>query len=342
MRVNGLMSNGKFEGLVHISNPHGQFTMVATDQRGSLKRMINPQNPGSTSPEEMKRVKMALLRNLAGKKSLGRVSGVLVDPIYSYERSFLEACDLRADVGLLMAVEASGYGGTGEFAPQAQVFNSLPEDEAVEKIKSRGAAAVKLLVYYHPEGPTHRDQEAMVKAVGRACETYELPFLLEPVSHPLTGGPHPKKNPKAFSQIKPRIVVETARELTKPEYCVDVLKAEFPLNLKYSEELGQAPSDACKELDEASQIPWVILSAGVNFNEFVENLKYAVENGASGFLCGRAIWKEAVGRDDIDAFLLNTGVQRLNQLVEIAEKNAKPWYKKYVSALSQITITRGE
>jgi tagatose 1,6-diphosphate aldolase len=336
------MSTGKFEGLIHISNTRSQFTMVATDQRGSLKRMINPQTPGSTSSEEMKRVKMALIRHLAGKTSLGRASGILVDPIYSYERSFLQACDLRADVGLLMAVESSGYGGTGEFAPQAQIFDRLHEDNAVKKIKSRGASAVKMLVYYRPEGPTHRDQEAMVKAVGRACEKNDIPFLLEPVSHPLKGGPHPKKNPKAFSQIKPTVVVETARELTKPEYCVDVLKAEFPLNLKHSEDLGQVPSDACKELDEASQIPWVILSAGVNFEEFVENLNYAVENGASGFLCGRAIWKEAVGHDDIDGFLLETGVTRLNQLVEIAEKRAKPWYKKYVTTLSQITITRGE
>lgn len=337
-----MMSNGKFEGLIHISNTQSQFTMVATDQRGSLKRMIHPQNPAITTPEEMKRVKTSLIRNLAGKKGLGRASGILVDPIYSYEQSFLEACDLRADVGLLMAVETSGYGGTGEFAPQVQIFNSLPEDEAVEKIKSRGAAAVKLLVYYRPEGPTHRYQEAMVKAVGRACEKHAIPFLLEPVSHPLKGGPHPKKNPKEFSQIKPKIVVETARELTKPEYCVDVLKAEFPLNLKYSDDLGQAPSDACKELDEASQIPWVILSAGVNFEEFMENLRYAVENGASGFLCGRAIWKEAVGRDDMDAFLLKTGVKRLNQLVEIAEKRAKPWYTKYVTSLSKIAIKRGE
>jgi len=342
MRKDGVMTNGKFEGLMHISNAQGQFTIVATDQRGSLKRMINPQNPNNVTPEQMKEVKRALIKNLAGKKSQGRASGILIDPEYSYEQEFLKSCDIRADVGILMSAEASGYGGKGEFAPEAQIFGGLDAEEAVLKIKNRGASAVKLLVYYRPDGPTRKHQESIVKAIGRACEKYDIAFLLEPVSHSLESGPHKKRNPKEFSEIKPQIVIETARELTKPEYCVDVLKAEFPLNLKYAEELGQDPSEACKELDEASEIPWVILSAGVDYEEFKENLKYAVDNGASGFLCGRAIWKEAVGREDMDEFLLTTGVKRLNELVDIVDKKAKPWYKKYVDSISDIELIRGE
>jgi len=342
MRVNGVMSNGKFEGLMHISNTQNQFTMVATDQRGSLKRMINPQDPNAVSRDEMKKVKRSLIQNFAGKTSSGRASGILVDPVYSYEQSFLDACDVRADVGLLIGVEASGYGGRGESAPEVQFFNELSPADAVGKIRAWGAAAIKMLVYYNPNSPSRRYQESMVKKVGQVCEKYRIPFLLEPVSHSIETGPNKKQNPKEFSQLKPRLVIETARELTKPEYCVDVLKAEFPLNLQYAKELGQDPSDTCKELDAASQIPWVILSGGVDFKEFVENLQYAVDNGASGFLCGRAIWKEAVGQNDMGQFLRKTGLSRLNQLVEIAEQRATPWYKKYVPSISQITIKRGE
>jgi tagatose 1,6-diphosphate aldolase len=304
--------------------------------------MINPKDPNSVTSEEIKKVKLALIRNLAGKESSGKASGVLVDPEYSYEHSFLEACDIRADVGILMGVEATGYGEKGEYAPQVQIFNGLEVEEAVNKIRMRGASAVKMLVYYHPDSPTRGYQESMVKAVGRACEKYDITFLLEPLSHSLKSGPQKKNDLEEFSKIKPWIVTETAKELTKPEYCLDVLKAEFPLNLSYAEELGQDPSEACKELDEASQIPWVILSAGVDFEEFAKNLNYAVEHGASGFLCGRAMWKEAVGRDDMDEFLLTTGVKRLNQLVEITEVKAKPWYKKYVDSISEIEIRRGE
>jgi len=38
----------------------------------------------------------------------------------------------------------------------------------------------------------------------------------------------------------------------------------------------------------------VILSAGVDIEEFIENVKISSAHGASGFLCGRAIWKDAV------------------------------------------------
>jgi tagatose 1,6-diphosphate aldolase len=342
MRKDGIMTNGKFEGLMHIANPISQFTMVATDQRGSLMRMISPEDPKSVKPEEMKRVKASLIRNLCGKNSPGRASGVLIDPVYAYERSFVEACNIRADVGVLMSVEASGYGGKGEFGPQVQIFGGLDVEDAVVKIKNRGASAVKMLVYYRPDSPTRKYQERMVKAVGRACEKYEIPLLLEPLSHSLEGEPHRKENPEEFSKIKPSIVVETAAELTKPEYSVDVLKAEFPLNLKHAEELGQDPSEACKELDDASQVPWVVLSAGVDYDEFKDNLKYSLENGASGFLCGRAIWKESVGMENMAKFLLETAVKRLNELVDMVEKDATPWYKKYVDSLSDIEVIRGE
>ena len=41
-------------------------------------------------------------------------------------------------------------------------------------------------------------------------------------------------------------------------------------------------------------MPWVILSAGVGIEEFLLQVGLATEAGASGFLCGRAIWKDAV------------------------------------------------
>jgi tagatose 1,6-diphosphate aldolase len=181
-----------------------------------------------------------------------------------------------------------------------------------------------------------------VKSVGFTCKKYDIAFLLEPVSHSIEGGPQKKQHFKEFSQQKPWVVIETAKELTKPEYGVDVLKAEFPLNLRFAEELRHDPTEICHQLDEASQIPWVILSAGVDYEEFRENLKYAVIAGASGFLCGRAIWKEAIGRKNRDIFLRKTSVRRLNRLVEIVEKHARPWYTKYVDSLQEINVIRGE
>ena len=86
---------------------------------------------------------------------------------------------------------------------------------------------------------------------------------------------------------------------------VDVLKMEFPAELKYAadhqhEHFGCKPvlftqedvAAACTRLDRVARVPWVILSAGVDLPEFLANIQQANGAGASGFLCGRTIWKE--------------------------------------------------
>ena len=40
----------------------------------------------------------------------------------------------------------------------------------------------------------------------------------------------------------------------------------------------------------------LILSAGVEINEFILDVELATQAGCSGFLCGRAIWQDAVKR----------------------------------------------
>jgi len=89
---------------------------------------------------------------------------------------------------------------------------------------------------------------------------------------------------------------------------VDVLKLEFPADLKRTKEFcggafGQEHKpvyqlsdvrEFCRQLDEAARMPWVILSAGVSIDEFLVQVELATEAGASGFLCGRAIWKDTV------------------------------------------------
>jgi tagatose 1,6-diphosphate aldolase len=58
-------------------------------------------------------------------------------------------------------------------------------------------------------------------------------------------------------------------------------------------------------------------------------LDVACKAGASGFVAGRAIWKEAAplkGLDRID-FLSKIGRERMNQLAEIVNQSARPWKK---------------
>ncbi|HEY40604.1 MAG TPA: tagatose-bisphosphate aldolase, partial [Dehalococcoidia bacterium] len=123
-----------------------------------------------------------------------------------------------------------------------------------------------------------------------------------------------------------------------------VLKAEFPADLRYNKDRAEL-LELCRRLDSASRVPWVILSAGVDFDAFYQQVEIACQAGASGFLGGRALWQEAVDITD-DAkrveFLSTTGVDRMKRLSEVARKYGAPWYRKHrVSPAEFTTISEG-
>ena len=66
---------GKIRGLQQIANPEGIFVICAMDHRGSLRRMIDGENPEKVSYEEMVERKLELCSSLAKY-----ASAVLLDP----------------------------------------------------------------------------------------------------------------------------------------------------------------------------------------------------------------------------------------------------------------------
>ena len=80
-------------------------------------------------------------------------------------------------------------------------------------------------------------------------------------------------------------------------------------------------------------MPWVLLSAGVDFEQFKPQVQVACACGASGFLAGRAIWKEAAAMSTAEraTFLQDVARDRLRQLLVIAAADARPWTDFYVA-----------
>jgi len=109
-------------------------------------------------------------------------------------------------------------------------------------------------------------------------------MLLETVAFPYDGE---KKDSKTFLDRKADTVIESARQLSG--FC-DVYKAEFPGTL--GRETDQQLQENLRKLDAASERPWVLLSAGVDFPDYKRQVEMAVKAGASGVLGGRAVWKE--------------------------------------------------
>lgn len=307
------LSLGKIRGLQQISTPQGILAMCAMDHRGSLREMIGEAHPGDVGYEEMVEHKLEMCAALAPCSS-----AVLLDPNYGAAQCITGGV-LPGQVGLLVSLEASGYSG-GKGAR----LTSLLEGWGAEKVKRMRGSAAKLLLYYRPdlEGLAARQLDT-VSTAAQDCLREDLPFLLEPKTYLLEG-----EQPQELAARKPELVIRTAEQVTALP--IDVLKAEFPADPGTERDRGLL-LELCRRLDAASRVPWVLLSAGVDFEVFCQQVELACQAGASGFLGGRAIWQEAVHLGDRAqrlTYLSTTAADRMKRLSEIAAKYGAPWYRK--------------
>ncbi|MCL4543068.1 MAG: tagatose 1,6-diphosphate aldolase [Chloroflexi bacterium] len=312
---------GKIRGLQQISSPAGIFTMTAMDQRGSLAELMRPQNPSSVTYEELKQVKIELAA-VFGPLS----SAVLLDPLYGAAEAIAYGA-LPGRTGLLVAWEESGYTPDGSGR-----LTQVQPGWSVAKIKRMGASAVKLLVYYHPdEARSAEHQRAIVRQVVADCATHDIPAVVEAVTYGINGL---KTGTAEFAAQKPRLVIRTAQELSPLGF--DVFKAEFPADLKFESDEGKM-AGWCRQLNDSCPVPWVILSAGVDISLFRKQVEIACKHGASGFLAGRAIWKDGIriaGGAERRRWLETTGVDNLRQCIDLAQEFATPWTKKLDRSLA--------
>ncbi|TLZ81010.1 MAG: hypothetical protein E6K11_03900, partial [Methanobacteriota archaeon] len=88
----------------------------------------------------------------------------------------------------------------------------------------------------------------------------------------------------------------------------------------------------CDRLSRSTKVPWVVLSAGADFEVFRGLVEIACQRGASGFLAGRAIWKDAFREKTLDkqlAYIRTQGVKNFQVLADLAHRFARPWWDFY-------------
>lgn len=298
------LSLGKLRGLSQCANETGVFNILALDHRRAIKKVFqNEEEPYQRSVE----FKQAVVSSLAPV-----ASAFLLDPSIGAGPCIANQ-SLPGSLGLIVTVEASGYSGQ-----EHERISRLPSDWGVSKIKRMNASAVKLLVYYHSESPTSSAMKDLVLRVDEECKQFDIPLFLEILTY------SPIPNQKLDSSKRTEAIVKAAEELSA--LGGDVLKVEFPVDVHSSPN----PIDweiPCLEMSQASSIPWVLLSAGVNFDVFLLQTEVACKAGASGVLAGRAIWKEALElqHNEWNKFLTSTATERMNKLKMVCNKFAKPY-----------------
>lgn len=316
-----------------LANERGVIAAVAMDQRGALKKALavaRGVDMREITPEMMSEFKEAVSRVLTP-----HASAILLDPVFGMEAA--QARSTRA--GLLLAYELSGY----DNSRPGRLPDLLPH-LSVKRCVDWGADAVSVNLYYapHEDGSINDVKHAFVERVGAECEAHHLPFFLESVGYDPLGG---DERSLEFARMKPEIVKRAMEEFSKPQYRVDVLKAEVPVNAEFvpgsavfKGQKAYSREDALRHFREAARMatkPFIFLSAGVSHAQFMESLKMAAEAGTdfSGVLCGRATWKEGIpvyaqqGVRALEDWLEKEGVRRIAAVNE-AVRFATPWYTK--------------
>jgi len=327
------LSAGKIKHMNALSNSKGVIAAAAMDQRGSLRKSIASAKgvPQDQVTDEM----MSEFKVTVSKILTPHASAILLDP----EFGMAAARARSSNAGLLLAYEESGYDNT----KQGRLPDLLPH-LSVKRIKEDGADAVKILLYYTPfdDSGVNDIKHAFIERIGAECEFYEIPFFLEFVGYDHLGG---DEKSFEYAKKKPEIVIGAMKEFSKPQYLVDMLKVEVPVNAVYVENSSvykgrtaytrkEALELFRRAADEAAK-PFIYLSAGVGNAEFVESLTMAAEAGTSysGVLCGRATWKEGIpvyakqGLAALEDWMSDHGVKNINA-VNDAIKPAKPWQLK--------------
>ena len=117
---------------------------------------------------------------------------------------------------------------------------------------------VKLLVYYHPKASTAAEIENFVQQIVEECLRLDLGLMLEPLSYSIEAGG------SLSSTEKRNVIAETVRRLVVPG--VDILKAEFPLNVQSPEDEKSWPRPVRRSLLDARypgssfRLPWITIA----------------------------------------------------------------------------------
>ena len=290
--------------LADIASDDGVFAIIAMDQRNTLRRMFKALDIDA-SDHDLRAAKTDVARALTPA-----ASGILLDPTYGVP-AVTESHALAPGCGLLVAAEPS----------IRDSYNGEPRTRRDPELNARwvaaqGGDAVKFLVQLRADRPNPKMGEPdlvrevldVCREIIADCKSTGLPAVIENLVYELPGE-------QLSGRAREDAIIHAATALD--ELDIDLLKLEYP----------GSPA-ACRRLADALHRPWAVLSAGVPFEQFSDVLKIAFdEGGASGFIAGRSVWREALPLSGAERqrFLDTVARPRLDDLVTVANQRAHPW-----------------
>jgi sulfofructosephosphate aldolase len=275
-----------------LSTRGGRLGILAADQRTSLvaarKAAGRPSGNGDLT---------AFKAELA--RALGPLApGMLLDPEIALP-ALLEQRAVPPHTGVLVSLERSGTRRAANGLCEAELLPGI----GAAGVRRLGGTGAKLLVRLRGdrEGPGDLNCR-LIRRAAEDCAAHDLLLVVEVLVFRLDD-----EDEGVFGHRRGELIRESA--LLAEDCGARYLKLEYP-----------GSHAECKLLTDALSVPWALLSAGVGHDTFVEQLRIALDAGASGFIAGRSIWKDAIGLEPDDArrFLEGEARRRLEELLAVA------------------------
>jgi tagatose-1,6-bisphosphate aldolase len=267
------MTTAERRGYHQICGEDGAMMVIACDQRGGMRTLL------ANTPEEQARIGNDVLglTKMDITAHLARHAGcVLVDPLCAVPGLVNDGVLHRA-TGLLIGLDASGF----DVTPEGYRVSNMVDGITARRVRAFGGTGAKIMIYLRSDIPAANTANMdTLRAVIADFAAEDLLLVVEFLTYTLPG-----EAPEAYAAKIPDLI-EGGSKL-----CLDagskVLKIPYP-----------STPQACANITAmCGDVPWAVLSAGVDHATFMGQVETSMANGASGVIAGRSLWKDCISLD---------------------------------------------
>jgi len=295
------MTPAELRGYQQICGDNGAIMVIACDQRGGIRKILAPdaESERRITDHQLGDVKSDVVRHLAS-----HAASVLLDSVCAVPRVIEEGA-LARSTALLIGLDASGYDEDDHGHWKSRLTKGL----TARRVRALGGTGGKINVYLradHPKANAHNLDIVRACVADFAAEDMLLvvEFLTYPMRH---------EDKAAYKAVFPSLIEGGSRLCL--EAGAKALKIAYP-----------GTPEACQNITRmAGDVPWAVLSAGVDHAAFLPQVKTAMEAGASGVIAGRSLWKDCVflDREKTREALVGKALPRLREIQAVLDKHPR-------------------
>jgi tagatose 1,6-diphosphate aldolase len=293
------MTTAERRGYQQICRADGAMMVIACDQRGGMRTLLasDPAEQAKIGNDVLGSTKADITKYLASHAGC-----VLVDPICAVP-ALVDDGVIDRSTGLLIGLDASGW----DTSPEGYRLSKLVDGIDARRVRELGGTGGKIMVYLRSDTPAANEHNiSILDKVIADFAAEDLLLVVEFLTYSLEG-----EAPEDYAAKVPELIVGGTRICL--EHGAKVLKIPYP-----------GSPEACAAVTElAGDVPWAVLSAGVNHQTFIEQVETAMANGASGVIAGRSLWKDCISLDRAVTRerLESIAVPRLRELQDVIAKH---------------------